>query len=141
MREFGQVQRVVHLPLAGSLDPRQSQAGGLRAGIDFEHDRLQRTLLDVAVRCRRIVNGLSRWTTARLRASMSRALLGVHGISGFLCRSSTNTIARLLSCASCEAPLPGSITVLSRPTQNAPFASVALACSAQRTDPYPDRCF
>ena len=49
MGEFGQVQRVVYLPLAGLLHPHQGQAGGLRAGIDLEPHRLQHALLDAAI--------------------------------------------------------------------------------------------
>jgi hypothetical protein len=49
MREFGQMQRVMHLALVGLLHARQGQAGRLAPGIDFEHDGLQRALLDAAV--------------------------------------------------------------------------------------------
>jgi hypothetical protein len=49
MGEFGEGERVVHLALAGLLDPRQGQAGGFRARIDLEHDWLQRALLDTAI--------------------------------------------------------------------------------------------
>jgi hypothetical protein len=40
-----------------------------------------------------------------------------------------------------RVPLPGCVTVLSRLTRDAPLAAVALACSAHRTDLYPDRAF
>jgi hypothetical protein len=54
----------------------------------------------------RMTKGCTRCTTARRAASSRRARLGVQGISGFLCRSSTNTIVTSFPLPK-ERPLTG----------------------------------
>ncbi len=85
----------------------------------------------------RMTNGLTRWTTARPRASKRRARLGVQGISGCLSRSRTNTMI----CSFRKVPVRGCLTALGRLSQDAPLAHVRQACSHPEHTPYPERTF
>ena len=89
----------------------------------------------------RITNGLVRCTTARLRASSSRARLGEQGMSGFLCLSSTNTMTLPPVPRVTRFPLRGCVTVPGWRARDAPLAHVGAACRALRTARYPERTF
>ena len=140
MGELGKVQRVVHLSLAGLLDPHQGQTGGFRTGIDLEDHRLQRALLDAAV-LETDCEGAEPMDHGTLACKQEPcAPRGTRHERLFVLVEHKHH-GCILSVPSDEGPVTGLCDGPEQAPQDAPFAAVALACWAHRTDLYPDRFF